>query len=118
MASSPDPGPAVSWSVIGHIVDRVACTVHTHGHHLPRPELSPATVGEQMQEVLVAALNGRAALDAGTTHGVMCESCSARNLAHALAWVALPFHCCTWRLRVRSGPRHMLRRPQVPRERT
>ena len=68
MASSPDPGPAVSWSVIGSIVDRVACTVHTHGHLLPRPEPSPGNVGEPMREVLVAALNGRAALDTGTTY--------------------------------------------------
>jgi hypothetical protein len=68
MASSPDPGPAVNWFVIGDIVDRVACTVHTHGHLLPRPEPSPGSVGEPMHEVLVAALNGRAALDTGTTY--------------------------------------------------
>ena len=80
-------GPAVSWSVIGHIADRVACTVHTHGHLLPRPLPSPATVGEQMQEVLVAALNGRAALDAGTTHLAAVPVLSSSAV--------LLFHCST-----------------------
>ena len=95
MASSPDPGPAVSWSVIGHIVDRVACTVHTHGHLLPREEPSPATVGEPMHEVLVAALNGRAALDTGTTYPLHTPEPDPMIQFH-WSTVALPFHCCAF----------------------
>ena len=69
MAAPTTTERVVSWTAIANLVDRVHDTVRTHGHLLKR--VTGQKDGEQLQEVLAAALKGRPALDA-----VDPEACS------------------------------------------